>query len=151
MGRYIGCQTVHERPPPPRHMAKKWIPSGKQKHFSMFSGILEKIVNIAENNPLRKKIHWKKITCGRGVEKEPMFIFAHCSFVSFQGGVPVNYHKLDFISYQQYQNRFPQPKLPEQRLPPPPPGAAVGVPLAPPTDPMSAAGEIKYYFIPPFF
>ncbi|XP_075243137.1 uncharacterized protein LOC142337638 isoform X3 [Convolutriloba macropyga] len=39
------------------------------------------------------------------------------------GGQPVH-HKLDFISYQQYQNMYPRrPKLPDQKLPPAPPGA----------------------------
>jgi len=39
------------------------------------------------------------------------------------GGHPTH-HKLDFISYQQYQNMYPRPKLPDQKLPPAPPGGA---------------------------
>ncbi|XP_063723727.1 la-related protein 1B-like isoform X2 [Symsagittifera roscoffensis] len=39
----------------------------------------------------------------------------------YGGGHP--HHKLDFISYQQYQNLYPRPKFPEHKLPPPPPGA----------------------------
>ncbi|XP_075243136.1 uncharacterized protein LOC142337638 isoform X2 [Convolutriloba macropyga] len=45
----------------------------------------------------------------------------HSSY--YAGGQPVH-HKLDFISYQQYQNMYPRrPKLPDQKLPPAPPGA----------------------------